>query len=173
MAVWKARAFALATLWAFPTCFLSAPQDSSVDSRAEVNFFLSTDCPVAQRQAPRMAALVSEFKKRKISFRAYFPNALETSAKITSYLKERKLDVPFVIDRKAVQAKRFEVEVVPTVILVDKQGKILYFGAFDDAKASNQVRKSYLRIALEDHLAGRSIRAKFGKPFGCFLMPER
>lgn len=120
-----------------------------------------------------MAALISEFKKHKISFKAYFPNALETSSKITSYLRERKLDLPFVIDRKAVKAKRFEVEVVPTVLLLDKQGKILYFGAFDDAKASSQVRTSYLRNAIEDHLASRPIRVNFGKPFGCFLMPER
>ncbi len=106
-----------------------------------------------------------------MSFEAVFPNALETRDKAKRFLKDRGLSIPFSLDEGARRAVRNNVEVVPTVILFDQAGKQIYFGAFDDAKASNIVKVSFLEDAIEQFLSGKKVQRPFGKPFGCFLMP--
>lgn len=123
------------------------------------------------RQAPRLARLIKEFQGNGLAFQALFPNALESREKVQSFLKARELALEFRLDPGGRLAKRHNVEVVPTAILLDHSGKQVYFGAIDDAKASHQVRVHYLRNAIEDLLAKRKVRVSFGKPFGCYLMP--
>lgn len=136
-----------------------------------VDFYLSTDCPVAGRQSPRIAAIVNEFSSQGVTFTAYFPNEGETESGISTFAKERGFKMPVSLDTGGQRANDNKVEIIPTVVLKDEAGKVLYRGAIDDNKVDALVKSSYLRDALTSAIAGRKIEVAESEPFGCFLMP--
>ena len=136
-----------------------------------VDIYLSTDCPVAARQTPRIASLAREFSTQNVTFTAYFPNEGETSAGINSYMKSRGLDFAGQLDPAGAHAAKNKVEIIPFVVLRDESGKILYRGAIDDNKVDELVKKSFLKDALTEAVAGRKVEVSESEPFGCFIMP--
>lgn len=139
-------------------------------AKLTVTAYLSTDCPVAARQSPRLAALARTYGEKGVEFIAYFPNEGESRSKISQYAKERKFDFPVQLDMGGTHAAADKVEIVPTVVLKDDSGKVLYFGALDDNKVDAQVKRSYLSDALEAAVKGAPVPVSKTDSFGCFLM---
>lgn len=134
-----------------------------------VTLYLSTDCPVAARYTPRINKLVDDFGDR-FEFVGLFPNEGETERKVGAYVSERSYTFPTSLDVGGVQAKAQGIEIVPTAVITDKSGNILYRGAIDDAKVDDLVRNQWLRDALTQIEKGAKPEEKFTEPFGCFLM---
>ncbi|MBX3096764.1 MAG: redoxin family protein [Fimbriimonadaceae bacterium] len=162
--VWSAVA---ATLTAG---FIAANQDSRQDESVKVTFYLSTDCPVAAATSPRIVRLAEKYSNEGVSFEALFPNELETTQGIMQYAKERDFNFPVALDVAGTQARKDGVKIVPTVIVRNASGAIVYRGPLDDEKVSTRVSKSYAADALDAVLAGRTPVQKDVEPFGCFLM---
>ncbi|HZH97680.1 MAG TPA: hypothetical protein VEX38_01805, partial [Fimbriimonadaceae bacterium] len=133
--------------------------------------FLSTDCPVAMRYAPRVAELHKQFGE-SVSFKAYFPNDLETRQGIEHYLKERELDIPFEMDLGAVLAKKEGITHVPTVVIYDARGRKVYQGAIDDNKDPGLVKHRFAAAVLHDLHSGKAVKFSKSETFGCVLMPS-
>lgn len=164
LARWSA-AFALVS--GLAAAFSPSPQVKGLS----VTFYLSTDCPVAMRQSPRLAALADQFQSKGVAFRGLFPNDLETNTGIQRWAAERKIGFPVELDLGAAAAKRDKVTVVPLAVLRHAKGAVLYQGPLDDAKVDADVKNRYLADALTDALAGRKPALASREPFGCYLMP--
>lgn len=145
-------------------------QDRPTDPKATVLFFLSTDCPVAMQYSPRIQRLVAEYGAKGVTFKAYFPNELETKGGIEKYAMDRKYDFPVLIDLEGRRAKELGVTIVPTVFVLDANKKIVYSGAIDDNKDASLVKKPFLTQALDATVEGKKPAVASTKPFGCVLM---
>lgn len=139
--------------------------------RLTVELYLSTDCPVARKATPRIKALMDEFEPQGVAFKAYFPNELETADALASHLKDRGYRFPATLDLGGERAKRFGVKIVPTAVVLDPNGKVLYHGPIDDHKEPHLVRQRHLYAALSASLTGKPVPAAKVEAFGCVLMP--
>lgn len=147
---------------------LSGYQASS-KKKLTVLLFMSTDCPVAIRYPSRIQALVKDFPNAE--FKSYFPNDLETVQGIQKYAKERGYEFPTLIDNAGERAKQLGVKFIPTAVLLDSSGKVVYHGPIDDHKEPSLARAHYLRDALSSASNGETPAVKRADAFGCVLMP--
>jgi mono/diheme cytochrome c family protein len=136
-----------------------------------VDLYLSTDCPVAARYGPRLAAIVSDYQNQGFEIRAWFPNEGETKHGAKQWLAERKIPLEPSLDWGGEQAARDEVEIIPTVVVRDAEGNRLYHGAIDDNRVDERAKTPYLRNALAALAKGEPVAEEAGEPFGCFVMP--
>jgi len=161
--VWSGLAVMLATGAMFV-------RGDEAPAKARVTVYLSTDCPVAAASSPRLVRLVDEYASRGVEFEGLFPNEMETEQGIAKYASERNFKFTVRLDVGGEQAKRDGVEIVPTVIVRNAEGQIVYRGPLDDEKVSTRVTKNYAADALAAVLEGRSPAEKEVEPFGCLLM---
>jgi mono/diheme cytochrome c family protein len=142
-------------------------------SQGSALLVLSTDCPVAMRYTPRLNALYEAYSSKGISFRAVFPNDLETRAGVEKYRSERGYAFPCELDPGAEIARRERVTILPAILIFDGQGRKVYQGPIDDNKDVGSVKHKYAQEALEAVLAGRAPRVARAEAFGCVLMPGK
>lgn len=138
-------------------------------AKATVIYFLSTDCPVAMQYTPRINRLEDKFQD--VQFKALFPNDLETKSGIAKYMREREYGFAADLDLGAAEAKRLGVTTVPSAVVLDPNGKVLYVGAIDDSKDVTFVKRTYLQDALEAVTNGKAPATKKAPAFGCLVMP--
>lgn len=166
----------------FPTEPIKLPEPTVVDgkklvadkdTKAVAYFFIATDCPIANRYAPEIARITSEYKEKGVlSYRVYLldPSEKET---IVAHGKEFSLNVPALVDPELKLVKALGVRVTPEVAVVGKDGTLLYRGRIDDRNIEHgQVRPDYrrdLRLALDEIVAGKPVSVKETAAIGCFI----
>lgn len=139
---------------------------------ATVRLYLSTDCPVAAKYTPRIQALVREFEPKGVRFEALFPNALETVDGVARYAKERGYHFDASLDAGAKQAKADGTTMIPTVVIFDHQGRMVYRGPIDDNKTDENVTVQYARDVLHKLLQEKDAAfTEVPVELGCMLMP--
>jgi len=139
---------------------------------ATVRVYLSTDCPVAAKYTPRIQALAREFEPKGARFEALFPNALETAEGVARYAKERDYHFNVSLDVGAKQAKADGITMIPTVVILDQQGRMVYRGPIDDNKTDENVTEQYARDVLRKLLEEKdAVFTEVPVELGCMLMP--
>ncbi len=141
------------------------------EPKATVYLVLSTDCPIAMQYTPRINRLVNEFSDDGVTFKALFPNDLELHKAVSTYVRERDYKFDWQLDLGGVESKRLGVTHVPTAIIVNPNGKILFRGGIDDNADVTLVKNEFLKDALTATVNGKTPTNKESKAFGCLLMP--
>jgi len=141
--------------------------------RGNVILVLSTECPACAKYTPRINELVSEYQKRGIRFEAIFPNEGETEKIVGKYCSERSHEFPWKLDPGAVRTKELAVDVVPAIVILDSNKRMVYRGAIDDNAVITQVRKRYAKDVLEKLAKGEKVTYSSVSPKGCYIMPGK
>lgn len=85
----------------------------------------------------------------------------DQKAKMTAYL----------IDEDGTVGKMYGAKVTPHMYIIDKSGKLVYQGAIDDIKSTDQEdikkAKNYVKVGLDEVLSGKSVTDKTTTPYGC------
>lgn len=85
----------------------------------------------------------------------------DQKAKMTAYL----------IDEDGTVGKMYAAKVTPHMYIIDKSGKLVYQGAIDDIKSTDQedIKKSknYVKAGLDEVLSGKAVTDKTTTPYGC------
>lgn len=144
-----------------------------VKSKGTVLLFLSTDCPVAMQYTPRIVRLHEQYAKQGFTFKAVFPNALETKKGVTQYMQARGYTFDSTLDLGAERAKALGVTVVPAAVVLDSNGKVQYLGAIDDNKDVTKSRESWLANAVAAVEKGARPKVTKTEAFGCVVMPGK
>lgn len=100
---------------------------SLADFRGKENvllFFWTTWCPHCRDNIVRMSKEKESFLKDNL--RVITININESTAKVNGFLEKHSLAVPVLMDTDASVAALYSVLGVPTFILVDKAGKIVF-----------------------------------------------
>lgn len=74
----------------------------------------------------------------------------------------------YLLDLDGKVGKMFDAKTTPHMFIIDKEGKLVYAGAIDDDPRGEKKEKiNYVRNALNELLAGKTISVSVTKPYGC------
>ena len=136
-----------------------------------VFIFLSPECPLCQNYSSVIRQLKEKFHAQ-VNFYGIFPGTAYTRDDIKSFEEKYQVAVPMYLDSKFRFTRYVQATVTPQVILLAKDGRLLYSGAIDDwmaAPGKKRVKANthYLEDALEQALFSGDVTLKKTKAIGC------
>ena len=103
----------------------TAGEDVAVEAKGRpyvINFW-ATWCPPCQAEIPDLAAFHAAHKD-KVDF--YAVNLQEEAQPVQKFMAERKADLPVVFDTNGDAAMLYGVRAIPTTVVVNAEGKVVY-----------------------------------------------
>ena len=137
---------------------LEEPAKKEGAKKATALFFLSYTCPVTWRYEKRVGELMKKYGS-DVRFVAVSSHYQEDPKKVRQFAEQRNFDMPVLRDADSKIAVFFGVRQTPTMLVVDKDGKLRYYGAIDDDPGGN-VKKKYVADALDAVMAGKDVPVK-------------
>jgi peroxiredoxin len=130
--------------------------------------FLSVQCPVVKSYDERLNKVYEDYAAKGISVVGINSNYTETPERIKKHAEDNyKFTV--LIDKGNVVADLLNATATPEIFFFDKDNKLAYHGGIDNNKNSEMVTNSFLRDALDAHLAGKVIAKTETRAFGCSI----
>ena len=141
---------------------------------ATVFLFARTDCPISNRYAPTVRALVEEFSSRDVAFYMVYVNPKQSSDKIRAHQEAYRYPCSAVRDDTHRLVQQLGVRVTPEAVILDQSGRVAYRGRIDDrfvdfGKTRQAPTRNDLQLALQEVLAGRDVKVPTTKAIGCFI----
>jgi mono/diheme cytochrome c family protein/peroxiredoxin len=143
------------------------------DRRAVVLVFLGTDCPIGNLYLPRLSAMARSYQARGVAFFGLNSNASDPAEAIAAHARDHGAAFPILKDAENRVADQLEVERMCEALVLDGAGRLVYRGAIDNQyeirARKGSATRAYLVEALDDLLAGRSVRVAETPVFGCLI----
>ncbi len=135
--------------------------------------FTCNHCPAAKAWEDRIAALTADYAKKDIGVllvnsndEVEYPEDSLENMKVRA--REKKFEVPYVVDATSDVARAFGASKTPEVFLFDAELKLAYHGAVDDnMRSAEDVKEKYLVNALESVLKGEKVAKAEVPAAGC------
>lgn len=172
----------LALAAAFVVAPLEAPDGSHFDptnlggKKLSVMYFVLADCPIARKFSPEIQRLAKEFSPRRVAFTMVHTDPAAKASEMVTHAKDFGITFRTGVDRRHALTKQFGVQSVPTAVVIDPAGKVVYFGRIDDRFPALGVQKEKptrhdLRLAITEALAGRKVSVPKTTVIGCAVPP--
>lgn len=151
------------------------------NKKATVVIFTSNYCPYSKLYEQRIKYLVSEYEGRGVAFIMINSNnsALSQDESITKMImkaKECDFNLPYLADKDLIAMNIFQAEKTPEAFVVTEVKGVLsvvYSGSIDDNPQSpNEVQDNYIKLALNNLIAGKVSPVTFKRPTGCRIKTE-
>ena len=154
------------------------------EAKILVVVFMANHCPTAQAYEGRIMQLVTDYKNKGVTVVAISPNDPlavrldelgytdlgDSFEEMKIRAAERKFNFPYLYDGQTQAVSRAYGPVsTPHVFIFDKERKLQYTGAVDNAEDPSKIKKSFARDAIEAMLDGREVAIKKMKTFGCSI----
>jgi hypothetical protein len=135
--------------------------------------FIRTDCPVANRYAPRIQKLSAEHAA-KAAFWLVYPSKAESAEMIRKHEREYGYKIPALRDPQHVLVKESQVEITPEVAVFSTDRRLVYHGRIDnlyeDVGRTRSVATTHeLEDAISAALGGKSLEAGATHGVGCYI----
>jgi thiol-disulfide isomerase/thioredoxin len=139
--------------------------------RVVVVVFIGTNCPIGELYMPRLAALATAYRARRVDFLAVDSNASESIDDLAVYARESGMRFPILKDAENRVADQLLAERTCESLVLDGGGRLRYRGAIDDQygrrKRRDQPECTYLADAIESVLAGGKVFPEVTQVVGC------
>jgi peroxiredoxin len=135
------------------------------DKKPVVLIFMAYTCPATWSYEGRIGKLVQEFGK-DVAFIGVRCNGSENNDAMRKYIESKNFSFPVVLDRKGQLSAYFDVRVTPTFIVIDKEGKMRYWGNLDDNGEEKSAKNAYLKTAIHAVMNNKTIATKRTQVFG-------
>lgn len=145
------------------------------DGRSTAVVVMRTDCPIAQRYAPKIARLIQQFEHGGATFRLLFPIETEPDEEVEQFAAEFGLPIEAICrDPGGAVTSAIGARVTPEAFVFDAEGATRYRGRIDDrhvdfGKSRAAAESDDLRDALQAVIAGREPAVAVTKAVGCYL----
>ncbi len=144
------------------------------EQRGYVFVFLLPDCPFSQFYTMSVNQIQSTYESKGYHFFGIVPGNLYSLSEIDSFKSKHNFNPELLVDLDSEFTKYLKVSVVPTVVLTDNFGNILYHGKIDDqailpGQKKYKASKLFLLEALNSHSNNKNIQIKQTKAVGCFI----
>src|SRR5580700_7873391 len=135
--------------------------------------FVRTDCPVANRYAPRIQKL-SEEHAAKAAFWLVYPSKAESAEMIRKHEREYGYKIPALRDPQHVLVKESQVQITPEVAVFDASKRLVYHGRIDNlyediGRARSTATTHELEDAIFAALTGKSLAVDATHGVGCYI----
>jgi len=128
--------------------------------------FLATRCPYSLAQDKVIRQICADYSKKGVAFLGINSNKQEPAEEVAKHQKEKKLGFPVLKDWNNVVADLFKAITTPHVFVIDAKGVLRYKGAIEPQRGT---KTPHLRNALDDLLAGKEVRLKETRQWGCTI----
>jgi len=138
--------------------------------------FTCNTCPYAIDYERRMSEFAREYADDpRVAFVAINSNLepADSLEEMKKRVEDQKLPYPYLSDPSQQTAKDFGALRTPEFVVLDKQRKAVYLGAFDDSPVSANVKARYVPEAVKSVLAGDKIETTETPPIGCLIRFKR
>ncbi len=147
-----------------------------------VVIFTCNHCPTAQYYEERIKQLAADYKDKGVAVVGIMPNDPksvrldemgwtdlgDTFDEMKIRAKDRQFNFPYLYDGDTESvAHAYGPAATPHVFVFDAARKLRYVGAIDDSERIQQVKKHYLRDAIDALLAGKELFVTQTKIVGC------
>jgi peroxiredoxin len=129
--------------------------------------FLSTGCPFSIAYQERLRAIARDYAGRQVILIGINSNPAEPVDVIRAHARKNGLEFPILKDEGSRIADLYAATRTPEVYVVDGEGMLRYHGRIDNSKDPARVKRSDLRAALDELLAGKPVAVAETKSFGC------
>lgn len=99
---------------------------SDLRGQPAVLVFWTAWCPICREEAPHINELAAEFEPRGV--RVLGINIKDSEARTEAGIKDFGIRYPVARDGDASTARRYKVTGTPTIVFLDRQGVVRYFG---------------------------------------------
>jgi peroxiredoxin len=130
--------------------------------------FLSVQCPVVRAYDERINKIAEDYQAQGINFIGINSNVTESMEQVKKHAAE-KYKFPVLIDKGNAIADKFSASATPEMFFFDGKNKLVYHGAIDNDRSGANVTENFLRVALDENLAGKPITRSQTKAFGCSI----
>jgi hypothetical protein len=144
-------------------------------SKANVVFFIQTDCPVSNSYAPEIQRICKAYASRGVSCSLAYEDVTVDASAVRKHMNDFAYrDVPATIDRSRALADRARATITPEAVVVDARGAVRYRGRIDNFYASlgkprQHVTEHDLTDALDAIVAGKPVPKPETEALGCFI----
>lgn len=157
---------------------VTALDGSAANIRAErpsCFFFVTVDCPIANRYAPEISRIVKEYSRRQVDFYIVYVDPAHGVEAVEKHAREFGLKATIVRDVRHEVVRKVFASITPEVAVV-RGDALLYRGRIDGSYVEHgpPVRTPYrkdLRIALDELLGGGKVTVKETTAVGCPIPP--
>jgi hypothetical protein len=142
------------------------------DAKANVLFFTTKDCPIANSYSPEIMSIVNDFADKPIQFFAVHVDSELTAASARKHAREFGLALPVLIDAKHELVSAAGITRTPEVAVFTPDGTLAYRGRIDDRYAGFGKKRPVptqrdLRDALTAIAAGEAVLTTRTEAVGC------
>jgi peroxiredoxin len=130
--------------------------------------WVNPDCPYVQKHynSANMPNLQKEYGGRQVTWLA-----INSTREGHSEFKSPAAPTATLLDRDSKVGRLYGATNTPQMFVIDPKGTLVYAGAIDDKRSTNpadvKTAKNYVRIALEESLAGKPVSTANTTPYGC------
>lgn len=137
------------------------------------------NCPFVQKHynSGNMQGLQREYGAKQVVWLTINSTAKSASdymdpAALTQWEGEKKA-VPggYLVDPNGEVGKAYGAKTTPHMYVIDPSGKLVFAGGIDDKRSTDVAdvkgAKNFVKAALDDTLAGRSVATPTATPYGC------
>lgn len=97
----------------------------SLKDRPVLLVFGTTWCPYCREEIPHIKEIYRQGREKKLEVLNIYIN--EPEAKVAAFAAKHELPYPVLLDKDGQVAERYQVRGVPTLVLLDRQGKIVCY----------------------------------------------
>ena len=146
--------------------------------RANVLFFVSTDCPISNSYAPEIQRLCEHYGSKGVGCSLLYEDVPPDAAAVRKHLDEyryRDRGIAAAVDGKRTLARAAHASITPEAVVVDSTGAIRYRGRIDDRYAALGQRRQQasthdLSAALDAVLSGSPVLTPETQAVGCSIV---
>jgi thiol-disulfide isomerase/thioredoxin len=145
------------------------------ESEALVVMFICNHCPYVKAIEDRLLKLVSEFKKKNVSFVGICANdpteyPEDAPSVLLARWTEKNYGFPYLLDETQAIAKKFGAVCTPDIYLYDKAKKLRYRGRLDDSwRNPDLVKREELKDAIAALVSGKNVAENQHPSMGCSI----
>ena len=141
--------------------------------------WVNPDCPYVQKHynSANMPGLQKEYAGRQVTWLAINStreghSEFKSPQQMGGWMKEKgAAPAATLLDRDSKVGKLYGATNTPQMFVIDPKGTLVYAGAIDDKRSTNpadvKTAKNYVRVALEESLAGKPVSTASTTPYGC------
>lgn len=149
------------------------PLEPKREARANVLFFITTDCPIANAYAPELRAIIDAYASKGFDFYIVHVDPDLTVEAAREHARLYGIDAaPILIDAKHAFVRALGITITPEVAVVLRGAELAYRGRIDDQWAElgqkrRAARTHDLRAALDAVSSGQTIPRARTAAVGC------
>ncbi len=128
--LWPGMGFSAQVGEKAPEFFMNSLDGAKVGSSVNENplliIFWATWCQNCKREIPTLEKIYQEFKSKDLDVLAVNAGVNDSIERTKKFMKKYNISYPVAFDDESLVTKKFGVQGVPTIIIIDKTGVIRY-----------------------------------------------